>query len=198
MYQYNYSYQLRREWSFATHRFFLSFFSHLLFGQMNNHNLSSTSLDNLPSPAYRQFPSSSNLRLEEESPAYIMDQHFPLDVNKTLDKARHIPEKDVDRPDERDVAGDDDANNGQTIRVHYPQDLPSLPSPVYLPKKASGKTDTDSRASSVIGTDDEDDDGRDEDDEYDWSGEEDLVDEEAKFEKQIKSDHRAKRWGPKR
>ncbi|KAI0370172.1 hypothetical protein BV20DRAFT_944607 [Pilatotrama ljubarskyi] len=57
--------------------------------------------------------------------------------------------------------------------VHYPDDVPDVPSPHdrFEPEPLS------SRASSIAGTDDEDD-----EDAYDWSGEEDLVDQEAKFE----------------
>lgn len=79
--------------------------------------------------------------------------------------------------------------------VHYPSDVKGPPSPdhhgVGLPH-----TDTvSSRASSVVGTDDEDDDG----DDYDWSGEEDLVDEEAKFEKSMTSNRsHGRRWGFRR
>ncbi|KAI0824686.1 Mechanosensitive ion channel-domain-containing protein [Trametes gibbosa] len=54
--------------------------------------------------------------------------------------------------------------------VHY-EDMPSPPADRFDPEPIS------SRASSIAGTDDED-----EESSYDWSGEEDLVDEEAKFE----------------
>jgi hypothetical protein len=50
-----------------------------------------------------------------------------------------------------------------------------------------------SRASSVAGTDDEDD-GSD----YDWSGEDDLIDEETKFEERMGIKQKKKGWGPKR
>ncbi|KAI0663140.1 Mechanosensitive ion channel-domain-containing protein [Cubamyces menziesii] len=56
--------------------------------------------------------------------------------------------------------------------VHYSDDIPSPPpADRFEPEPLS------SRASSIAGTDDEDD-----EEQYDWSGEEDLVDEEAKFE----------------
>ncbi|KAJ7638469.1 hypothetical protein FB45DRAFT_902962 [Roridomyces roridus] len=48
-----------------------------------------------------------------------------------------------------------------------------------------------SAASSVAGTDDED-------DAYDWSDEEDLVDAEAKFEEHIGTPRKKSGWGPKR
>ena len=46
---------------------------------------------------------------------------------------------------------------------------------------------------SVTGTDDEDD-----EENYDWSTEEDLVDEGAKFEQGMGSEKPQKGWGPKR
>ena len=49
---------------------------------------------------------------------------------------------------------------------------------------------TASRASSIAGTDDED-----SDDDYDWSGEEDLVDEEAKFEQAMGVKKKQRGWG---
>ncbi|KAI0771961.1 Mechanosensitive ion channel-domain-containing protein [Trametes elegans] len=55
--------------------------------------------------------------------------------------------------------------------VHYSDDMPSPAPDRFEPEPIS------SRASSIAGTDDEDD-----EDAYDWSGDEDLVDEEAKFE----------------
>ncbi len=68
--------------------------------------------------------------------------------------------------------------------VHYPEDVqgPPLSSarPTSFPRFDSGfEVVSGSRTSSTAGTDDED-----EEDDYDWSGEEDLVDEEAKFDKQ--------------
>ncbi|KAI0637907.1 Mechanosensitive ion channel-domain-containing protein [Trametes polyzona] len=62
-------------------------------------------------------------------------------------------------------------SKGKHAVVHY-DDVPSPPVPDrFEPEPLS------SRASSIAGTDDEDDESA-----YDWSGDEDLVDEEAKFE----------------
>ena len=72
--------------------------------------------------------------------------------------------------------------------VHYPSDL-DLP-PVHRP--AIIRVDSD--APSVAGTDEE----YEEDSDYDWSGEEDLVDEETKFEEQMGKKPKRKGWGPKR
>jgi hypothetical protein len=49
-----------------------------------------------------------------------------------------------------------------------------------------------SKASSAAGHDDED------SEDYDWSGEGDLVDEEAKFEKKMGVKPKARGWGPRR
>lgn len=72
--------------------------------------------------------------------------------------------------------------------VHYPPDLKAPP--VHRP----GIIHVDSDIHSVAGTDDE----YDEDSNYDWSGEEDLVDEEAKFEEQMGKKQKPKGWGPRR
>lgn len=72
--------------------------------------------------------------------------------------------------------------------VHYPSDL--NPPPLHRP--AIIRVDSD--APSVAGTDDE----HEEDSDYDWSGEEDLVDEEAKFEEQMGKKTKQKGWGAKR
>lgn len=72
--------------------------------------------------------------------------------------------------------------------VHYPSDLASLPAH----RPAIIRVDSD--APSAAGTDDE----YEEDSDYDWSGEEDLVDEEAKFEEQMGKKPKRKGWGFKR
>ncbi|KAI0650129.1 Mechanosensitive ion channel-domain-containing protein [Trametes meyenii] len=66
--------------------------------------------------------------------------------------------------------GSDPGPKGKHV-VHYPDDVPSPPVDRFEAEPLS------SRASSIAGTDDED-----EESAYDWSAEEDLVDEEAKFE----------------
>ncbi|KAI6128463.1 Mechanosensitive ion channel-domain-containing protein [Pisolithus croceorrhizus] len=65
---------------------------------------------------------------------------------------------------------------GQKPTVHYPDDVGRAPSPSYF----NIPPQTDSVASSTAGSDGEDE----EDDDFDWSGDEDLAEEEAKFEKQ--------------
>ncbi|KAH9845973.1 hypothetical protein C2E23DRAFT_908095 [Lenzites betulinus] len=112
----------------------------------------------LPSPPYRRDPSSSQVLLDtypEQSPAYrsLVDlAHSPMPEDTHLDEKRPEP-----------------SPKGKHA-VHY-DDIPSPAADRFEPEPFS------SRASSIAGTDDED-----EESSYDWSGEEDLVDEEAKFE----------------
>ena len=72
--------------------------------------------------------------------------------------------------------------------VHYPPDLTTPP--VHRPAIIH----VDSDVTSVAGTDDE----YEGDSDYDWSGEEDLVDEEAKFEEHMGIKPKRKGWGAKR
>ncbi|KAJ7087215.1 Mechanosensitive ion channel-domain-containing protein [Mycena belliarum] len=67
--------------------------------------------------------------------------------------------------------------------VHYPADVHRQHGHHSAPQSA---------ASSVVGTDDE------EDADYDWSGEDDLVDEEAKFEERMGNKKKRTGWGFKR
>lgn len=74
--------------------------------------------------------------------------------------------------------------------VHYVEP-PATAVPSYLPQKQA--TELASYPPSLAGTDEEY-----EDDDYDWSGEEDLVDEEAKFEHRMGVKRERKGWGFKR
>jgi hypothetical protein len=71
--------------------------------------------------------------------------------------------------------------------VHYPADIVVPPHVTEHDHQS-----LQSAASSVAGTDDED------DGEYDWSDEEDLVDEEAKFEERMGNAPKKSGWGFKR
>jgi hypothetical protein len=79
-----------------------------------------------------------------------------------------------------------DDNEKQKPSVHYT--TPLIDS-INLPPSREP-----SRPPSLAGTDEEDF----EDEDYDWSGEEDLVDQEAKFEERITGEKRLKPWGFKR
>ncbi|EIW82487.1 hypothetical protein CONPUDRAFT_54256 [Coniophora puteana RWD-64-598 SS2] len=74
--------------------------------------------------------------------------------------------------------------------VHYPDQLAGDPSPgLYF-----NSPPAHSRAPSLAGTDDEDF----EQDDFDWSGDEELEEEEAKFEKRAGVKVYRRRWGPLR
>lgn len=90
-------------------------------------------------------------------------------------------------------------DQGQT--VHYPDEhgglLHAMPSPGY-PDPRPPRIEpvrTFSGNGSVANTDDE---YEEVDEMYDWSDEEDLVDQEAKFENKLSSSKKKKGWGPRR
>ncbi|PIL36859.1 transporter [Ganoderma sinense ZZ0214-1] len=125
----------------------------------------------LPSPPYRRVASTSQIFVEsypEASPAYKSRSNLNLsDVDMSSDS--RLDEK---RHDSHVSEHDNDSRGKHAIQVHYQDALASPPVHRFEPEFVPA-----SRASSIAGTDDEDD-----DEDYDWSGEEDLVDEEAKFE----------------
>lgn len=153
-------------------------------------------LDNpIPSPPYRRDPSSSHLLLEdhpEHSPAYRSRSNLDLPANM----ADH--EKDLKAVD---LTEDDPQSANDTKRkpsVHYQDEIPSpVPNsarPLFT-RFESTYTDggSGSRTPSIAGTETDDD-----EEDYDWSGEEDLVDEEAKFEQQMGVKKKQRSWGPRR
>ncbi|KAA1466007.1 hypothetical protein DENSPDRAFT_766710 [Dentipellis sp. KUC8613] len=109
------------------------------------------------------------------------------------------PHDDHDRDPDAKVPVDDQKGDDKTRvkpSVHYHEDVG--PAPTY--RATPPRTDTDelykihSRASSFAETDDEEDESED----YDWSNEEDLVDEETKFEAQMGRAQQKKGWGFRR
>lgn len=92
--------------------------------------------------------------------------------------------------------GDDDIKAAQPKpTVHYPANVPVREAGAHGYHNSPPRLD--SRASSVGGgTDDEHDD--DEGEDYDWSAEEDLEDQEAQFEKQMGVKPKPQGWGLKR
>jgi len=130
----------------------------------------------LPSPPYQRFPSSAHLldSYHEQSPAYQSRSNIDL-ANPMRNEKREI---------DLDSESFDDKMPSAKFTVHYPDHVNSPPISSNRPHSFA-RFDSDfptvsSRSPSVAGTDDE----LDEED-YDWSGEEDLVDEEAKFEHQM-------------
>jgi len=131
-------------------------------------------------PTYHRVPTSSQIALDSRSFADLETPPYRSRIN--LGERDEEP-SDIPMPEGRTVD-----EKAPLKGVHYSSDLDPLP--VHQP--AIIRVDTD--ATSVAGTDDECED----DSDYDWSGEEDLVDEEAKFEEQMGKGEKRKGWGPKR
>ncbi|KAJ8457318.1 hypothetical protein ONZ45_g18356 [Pleurotus djamor] len=75
--------------------------------------------------------------------------------------------------------------------VHYPPDLRG-PAPLYRREDSTDMFGNLSRPASIATTDDE------YEEDYDWSGDEDLADGQANYEKRIGNKPKAKGWGFKR
>ncbi|KAI0052559.1 hypothetical protein FA95DRAFT_1579888 [Auriscalpium vulgare] len=126
----------------------------------------------LPSPPYKTVASSSNLVLEaypSQTPPY----------RSNVDLTVMDEKKDTEREPE----------DTRRPTVHYPQDIEEPPrdaSPSRMPMH--------SRQSSFAFSDDEGDESED----YDWSAEEDLVDEEAKFSQKMGVASRGTGWSFRR
>ena len=131
-------------------------------------------------PTYHRVPTSSQVALDSRSFTDLDTPPYRSRVNlaERDEKPTGIP-----MPEER-IIDEKTPLKG----VHYPSDLDSL----HTHRPAIIRVDSD--APSAAGTDDEYEEGSD----YDWSGEEDLVDEEAKFEEQMGKKQKQKGWGLKR
>lgn len=122
-----------------------------------------------PTPPYRRVASPSNPPLvsyPEQSPAY--NSHSNLDLTANMDGH--------DRKLGSGREPDHDQKAAAKPAVHYPGDVYS-PRPTLSRFDSGLETLSGSRTPSISGTDDETD-----EEDYDWSGEEDLVDQEARFE----------------
>lgn len=157
----------------------------------------------LPSPPYRPFATSSQVALDsnysnynssaQDSPAYRSRVNLGLMADYNAEKAA-MDEKssqfiDNGRPGDEDVQ----AAQPKGPTVHYPTDVPLREGLAYqnMPPMAR----LESRASSIASGDERD---EDEAEDYDWSAEEDLEDQEAQFEKQMGVKSKPQGWGPKR
>jgi hypothetical protein len=131
-------------------------------------------------PTYNRVPTSSQVALDSRSFADLETPPYRSRIN--------LGERD-EKPGDGLMPEDRPIDEKAPLKgVHYPEDL----SPSHVHRPAIIRIDSD--APSLAGTDDE----YEEDSDYDWSGEEDLVDEEAKFEHQMGNDAKRKGWGPKR
>ncbi|KAH7931366.1 hypothetical protein BV22DRAFT_1027599 [Leucogyrophana mollusca] len=148
----------------------------------------------LPSPPYRPVASTSQVALDsypQDSPAYRSRINLMADYeNSGYSKSAQEPASASSsrRPSETD--SNSKHPGGQKPTVHYPDNVNTGHVPTYI----NSPPKIESRASSIAGTDEEEE----EDEEYDWSGDEDLVDEEAKFEKKMGVKLKPQGWGVKR
>lgn len=148
------------------------------------HNLSaelfSTSAEELAltSPPYRPVASTSNLHEDlPPSPAYYPSAAHPMPVEEKRRSLSIEPEPSYQVRTPRPT-------------VHYGDDHGNVKAPVY---RRENTLDLISSRVSIMTTDDE------ESEDYDWSGEEDLVEEETKFEGRMGGrKSKAKGWGLRR
>ncbi|KDQ28908.1 hypothetical protein PLEOSDRAFT_1075773 [Pleurotus ostreatus PC15] len=134
----------------------------------------------LPSPPYRRDPSSSNLHLHNIpglSPYAIHDQESPAYASRSTvmvnEKSHFVNDEPPLKPS-----------------VHYPEDVRAQ-APVYFREESIAMLS--SRPASIATTDDEFD-----EDEFDWSGDEDLRDQQEDYQRRIGNKPKTKGWGFKR
>lgn len=134
----------------------------------------------LASPPYRRVATASQVDLDSfQSPPYTSRSRLSLsEMNHDITAEKSPSDNKVD----------DFATTART--VHYPENLgrrpPGLGALPYF------ESHTGSNTPSLVGTDDED------ESDYDWSGEEDLVEEEEKFEKKMGVKQKQRGCGIKR
>lgn len=141
----------------------------------------------LPSPPYRRHPSNPTLYLgpyPEASPAYHSRSNVDLysETSAMVDAHHESHERDSDGEEQPKASA-------KTARF-----VDNVPSPEpFTPEFRRTESDYDftrsrSRSPSIAETDDGD------DDYYDWEAEEDLVDQEARFEQNMGIAKKS-RWG---
>jgi len=144
------------------------------------------------SPSYRSVPvaSSSNPHLEyyPPIPSYSQDEYNDLS-NVMLEEKREKHANYSKAPPMVDVTLEEHNSRLRPAKVQFSEELNKVPPP-SLQRKDSHFVS--SRPSSIAGTDEED------SEDYDWSGEEDLVDEAAKFGSQMGVEAKQNKWGFKR
>lgn len=131
-------------------------------------------VDAPPTPPYRQYPSSLNADTPEaQSPPYrSRSQVFQMDENEK----HHIPDE------KQPVDAEETKPAHPKATVHYTDNVSPIDGHGYTSRPVRfDSPDLPSRAPSLAPSDEDYD-----EDDYDWSTEDDLVDEEAKkFEKQM-------------
>lgn len=131
--------------------------------------------DALPTPPYKRYQASIHDDPDAQTPPYKSRSRVDL----------------VDEKDHRMGSGEDEKAAMNKPSVHYPDNLSHGPTPAYTvkPVRVDSGGALSSKAPSLAGTDDEE-----EEEDYDWSDEEDLVDEEAKFEKKMGVKQKPRGW----
>ncbi|EKM80242.1 hypothetical protein AGABI1DRAFT_120269 [Agaricus bisporus var. burnettii JB137-S8] len=136
------------------------------------------------SPPYRTLASSSNLRLpiHPSSDPPTLSQYPSSPPYKSSSRVNLLEESSMmEKTDYRRLATGKEKS--------FAEDEKPKPSVHYPPNVVQKQDSYDYSATpSIAGTDDED------DEDYDWSGEEDLDDEEAKFEKQMGIKSKPEGW----
>ncbi|KAJ3841228.1 Mechanosensitive ion channel-domain-containing protein [Lentinula raphanica] len=187
----------------------------------NSHNprnyLSTSSLDDhdhdVASPPYRPEASTTSLTGQE----LLLNPNHPYSHYPPSPAYRSQPNMsdEVHLEGDRHATGDakwEGELRDTKHKVHYPESIDLEPIPVVsgdvspaanranmkleeIPSRDFNRSGTNSPADaiSLAGTDDEEDES-----DYDWSGEDDLVDEEAKFEQQMGVKPKRTGWGFKR
>jgi hypothetical protein len=130
-----------------------------------------------PSPPYKRVASSSHLTLEygAQSPAYRSEHDLPLMSNEHGGQKGPLPGSESKKPSVHYLDGTEPA----TLRSNAPplNDGPAHNPPAPMAHKLVRTMST--------ATDDDDDDDEFGDDDYDWSADEDLGGEEAKYEQRM-------------
>lgn len=155
----------------------------------------------LPSPPYRANPSRPDVNVylnpfTDDSPAYRSNADFFDESSAIMSDQKQGWHEHQDQDQDQDSNEELHRGRQETRKpamkvARFTSDVASPP-PSAAPLPPFARTETGlesvrSRSPSIAGTDDEDDD-------YDWSGEEDLVDEEAKFEQNM-GVAKKERWG---
>lgn len=136
-----------------------------------------------PIPPYDPHP---EYRLEREDPLMSEEPNSQDEKLRTFHMVEEIVDEDT-RPTEADFSK-------PKPTVHYPEDV-HLADFREQSENDSNSIAGTSRPASIAGTVTDDEEDR---EDYDWSGEDDLVDQEAKFEERMGTHQKDKHWGPRR
>lgn len=143
------------------------------------------------SPSYRSVPvaSSSNPHLEYYPPIPSYSQDEYNDQLNVMQEKREKHASYSEAPSMVDVTLEEHDPRSRPAKVQFSEELNKVSPPSFQRKDSDFVS---SAPSSIAGTDEED------SEDYDWSGEEDLVDEAAKFGSQIGGGDKQNKWGFKR